>query len=94
MCVAKSDVRFIPHSDRESGLPRTVMSMFSECLFFIATMLAFQSIEPVEAATESPPITLQSQREKKSTARIGVQLCFFRQSRSAKICSDLRQLRT
>src|SRR5215831_1734525 len=26
MCVAKSDVRFAPNSDRESGLPQTVMS--------------------------------------------------------------------
>jgi len=40
------------------------------------------------------PDKLQSQREKKNAARTGVQLCFFRQSRSAKICSDLRQLRT
>jgi hypothetical protein len=26
MCVANSDVRFTPNSDRESGLPQTVMS--------------------------------------------------------------------
>ena len=26
MCVANSDVRFTPHSDRESGFPQTVMS--------------------------------------------------------------------
>jgi hypothetical protein len=26
MCAAKSDVRFAPNSDRESGFPRTVMS--------------------------------------------------------------------
>jgi len=26
MCVAKSDVRFAPNSDRESGLPQPVMS--------------------------------------------------------------------
>src|SRR5262249_39522174 len=26
MCVAKSDVRFAPNSDRESGLPQTVTS--------------------------------------------------------------------
>ena len=26
ICAAKTDVRFAPNSDRESGLPRTVMS--------------------------------------------------------------------
>jgi len=26
MCAAKSDVRFAPNSDRESGFPQTVMS--------------------------------------------------------------------
>jgi hypothetical protein len=29
MCVAKSDVRFTPNSDRESAIPKKVMSALS-----------------------------------------------------------------
>src|SRR5262247_1390394 len=62
MCVAKSDVRFTPNSDRESGLPQTVMSALPPKADMCSAVadVCFGPIADIRALTQSPHLRRRS----------------------------------